>query len=172
MKFFVNILLGFSLITLLGACETPFNGDGCHDDKIETKLMVDKRIIDSLESSVPSTDREYFRVASGSNIVAVFNFTAGQCDNTFDDEYGYFYAIEIDRESISFSFEGDELINANHYFYEWGAWIPANVTIPISGSVSGIKRSENRWDISADIKASSRDPNINLDIKFEESFSK
>ena len=140
-------ILIFSAICLLTFACT--NDDNCTADTIRTQIIDNKTIMTSYDSS---TQKIILSVDDGDNLLFEYDFTATQCDDILDDEWGERLIFEIPIGTTDFEYIDADLASINCYHLEYGAWVSSSPDAVTQGSIKGIKLSDNEWEITTNIK--------------------
>jgi hypothetical protein len=138
------LILAFAL--LLQNC-----GKNCTSSSEDFQLHQDKQI-ETLVLYDDLTLVYQYNIKDGEGIVFEYTFNAEQCDEVQDDEYGYRLAFSIDEDVEEFTFEDEELDQIKAFFQESGAWVSHAHREVRKGSITGEKRSRNRWSVKIDVE--------------------
>ncbi len=128
-------------------------GDDCHDPETTFQFTDNSQLI-----RIDDTDLGLFEyeVSEGDKLVFRINHAEAQCDDILDDEWGERIVFEIDQEATSFRFDDSELIEAQCYYNQWGAWVNSSPLLITSGSIDGTKLNESTWFINLSLNLSAQ----------------
>lgn len=138
------LILAFTL--LLQNCDNNCTSASEHfqmqeDKQIETLVLYDDLAL-----------VYQYNIKDGTGKVFEYTFNAEQCDEFQDDEYGYRLAFAIDDDIQEFEFVDDELDQIKVFFQESGAFVSHAHREVRKGTISGERRSANRWSIKIDVE--------------------
>lgn len=123
---------------------------GCNSDDSDEEFFTFKT-----NSQIVLTEfgeGQYFaNVEQGENLVFIYRFVADDDPDIADDEYSERVIFEIDKESTSFNFSGEDLDQTNMYFNNF-CFCPDIGSIQIlEGTAEGLKLNNGKWRISLDV---------------------
>ena len=143
--------LVFTLVGLMSVgCS---DDDGCQDAETDFQFAESSQLI-----RIDNTELGLFRyeISEGNKRVFKMDHAGAQCDDTFDDEWGERIVFEVDQTVSSFRLEGSDLIEAQCYYNQWGAWVNSNPLVITSGLIEGSKLDDNSWSINLSINLSAQ----------------
>lgn len=128
-------------------------GDDCQDAETTFQFTANSQLV-----RMDNTDLGLFQyeISEGDKFVFRLSHAGAQCNDTFDDEWGERIVFEVDQEASSFRFVDSELIEAQCYYSQWGAWVNSSPLLITSGSVEGTKLSESTWSINLSLNLSAQ----------------
>ncbi len=98
---------------------------------------------------------KYTTVVDGTNLVFEYEFVRADEEAIADDEYSEYIRFEIDPNLNEFMYSGEEELTAiNAFFTEscfCGYLLDEAKDVPPTGTISGKKISDTKWDISIDV---------------------
>lgn len=135
----------FVCLSIFGCRQTGVSPTNCRSGKctyiIETNKQIDF-VGDSLE--------QYIDIASGDKLVFTYKYVKNDKENIADDEYTEYIYFEVDPSAESFDFQDSGLSDAALIMNPICFCIPG-LGIPLSGSLSGSKINDNRWQVDLDV---------------------
>ena len=135
-------------------------------------VLMDNSQIIHITSEEDNEVLHSFQIDGGENFVFQYQFNEKESSAVVDDEYGYTFTFEVDKDVESFVVEGTELEALKAHFREVGAWVSHRQVPVITGKVSGQKLASNRWAIQIDVKAESHSSGIVKEIVVDATFEK
>jgi len=155
-------ILSLLIITALSACNNRCDSD------VETFTFQTDKAIEI--TSDTSSMFDFHSISDGDMIVFIYWHMAPDCRDVDDDEYGEELIFQIPRNLTEFQFTNEELTEAQCRYREFGAWaIP--YTAPVTeGIISGLKTSDDRWEIRVSVAIIKQFGRIPDRIEFETTF--
>jgi hypothetical protein len=155
----------FLFLLIFSACEKD-----CKSDMHSFTFQEDK-FIDTSDIATSQDVAFWLQILDGNKLVFTYHFEAAQCESVFDDEYSESLYFEVHSDSTSFSFQDSTLSKIKLVYEQGGAWIYKNKPIT-SGWIEGTKKSNNRWDIKAELNLPFEVNENSMAANFEQTFRK
>ena len=99
-----------------------------------------------------------FQIDGGENFVFQYEFNEEESSGAIDDEYGYRFTFEVDKDAESFEIENADLSILKAHFQEVGAWVSHKQIPVLTGKITGQKLSATRWSIQINVTAEDPSP--------------
>jgi len=168
MKASLKILPILFVLVFLGCSDDKANDNGCDDDIITATILDNSNILVTYNDEF---DRNDFSIVAGNKLVFTYDFTAAQCDDISDDEFGQVLNFELPLNSSSFVASDADILGLDAYSYRYGAWVSSNRFQIQQGTIAGEKLDDNRWEITVNVTATSTTtPTEEYTIAFTETF--
>lgn len=139
-------LLPLAMALLCFGCrKTGISPTNCRDGKCTYTVKVDQQL-EFVGDSIP----DFVRRISGDKLVFAYEYNKKDKENIADDEYTEYIYFEIDPEADSFEFSDSTLASCNLVMQPI-CYCLSGYGIPVSGTLSGTKLSEERWQVELDV---------------------
>lgn len=132
-------------LSIIGCRQTGVSPTNCRSGKCTYTIEENQQI----EITGDSTG-QYVNIISGDKLVFAYEYVKNDKRNIADDEYTEYIYFEIDPSVESFDFQDSELVDAALVMHPVCFCVPG-LGIPVSGSLSGSKINNNRWQVDMDV---------------------
>ncbi len=132
-------------LSIIGCRQTGFSPTNCRDGKCTYTIEANQQIEITGDSI-----QQFVNIISGDKLVFAYEYVKNDKENIADDEYTEFIYFEIEPSSESFDFQDSELSDAALIMRPVCFCVPG-LGIPVSGSLSGSKINNNRWQVDMDV---------------------
>lgn len=124
--------------------------DNCTPETYSSTWTSDKTIVITYDSV---SQQNRYNVENGNNLVFEYNHSGAECIDIDDDEWGEKLIFEIPIGVNNFEYTDAEIINANCFYQEYGAWVSPLHREITEGILKGEKLTDNIWQITANVKS-------------------
>lgn len=135
----------FVCLSIFGCRQTGVSPTNCRSGKCTYTIEANQQIEITGDSI-----QQFVNIVSGDKLVFAYEYVKNDKENIADDEYTEFIYFEIDLSVESFDFQDSELSDAALIMRPVCFCVPG-LGIPVSGSLSGSKINDNRWQVDMDV---------------------
>lgn len=132
-------------LSIFGCRQTGVSPTNCRSGKC-TYTIEENQQIEITGDSI----QQFVNIISGDKLVFAYEYVKNDKENIADDEYTEYIYFEIDPAAESFNFQDSELSDAALIMRPVCFCVPG-LGIPVSGTLSGSKINDNRWQVDMDV---------------------
>jgi hypothetical protein len=136
------------LVLTSGIISCGINDSNCDPEIIHSDLTQNKEILVAYNSEF---ERNEYNVIDAGNRLFEYTHTKAQCNDIMDDEWGEILTFEIPEDINEFDYTDENILQTKCFYRQFGAWVRHNQYEVKNGRISGVKMSDEEWEVSVSV---------------------